>query len=198
MKKTYLIIMIMLFALSAYAESMQDVVTALNKINSYSADFIQKTEIDGFGSDTYTGKLYIKSRKQAMWDYIKPYRQFYLFDQKIMQYYDSDSKQLIRQKLDPSTNAFMRLMMNPADMRSDFNASYNSATGKLGITPLSKKSGLSPIVFTIKNGQITALSTKDQNGNNTTIIFSNIKIDPSIPDSVFTPDIPKGTQVFNQ
>lgn len=198
MKKTYLILFLILFTFSAYAESVQDAIAALNKINSYSADFIQKTQIEGFGSDTYSGKLYIKGRKQAMWDYSKPYRQFYLFDLKTMQFYDSENNQLIKQKLDPSTNAFMRLMMNPGEMRSDFNVSYNSTAGKLGVTPTNKKSGINPIVFTIKNGQITAISTKDQNGNNTTILFTNIKIDPEIPDSIFSPSIPKGTQIFNQ
>lgn len=198
MKKYFIIMIFLLFSISAYAETVQDVIAALNKINSYSADFIQKTEIEGFGADTYSGKLYIKSRKQAMWDYTKPYRQFYLFDQKTMQFYDSENKQLIKQKLDPSTNAFMRLMMNPGEMRSDFNVSYNSTAGRLGVIPLNKKSGINAIYFTIKNGQITGLTTKDQNGNNTSIMFTNIKIDPDIPDSVFTPAIPKGTQVFNQ
>jgi outer membrane lipoprotein carrier protein len=183
---------------TCYAETVADVLASLDKIKSYSADFVQKTELEGFGADTYSGKLYIKSRSKAFWDYQKPYRQFYLFDQKMMQFYDSDTKQLVKQKLDPTTNAFMRLMFNPADMRKDFTAAYNESTNRLTLTPVAKDSGINSIAFTVKNGTVTGITTKDQNGNNTSIILTNIKIDPEIADSVFNPTVPKDTQIFNQ
>ncbi len=198
MKKTLIILSVLLISSLAYAENAAEVLSGLNKVQSYTADFIQKTEIEGFGSDTYSGRLYIKSRSRAFWDYQKPYRQFYIFDQTGMQFYDSEAKQLIRQQLDPSTNAYMRLMMNPADIKKDFTATFNSTTGKLILAPAAKNTGIDSMVFTIKNGQITGINTKDQNGNNTSIMFTNIKIDPQIPDSVFNPVIPKDTQIFSR
>lgn len=198
MKKAILIISLLLISMISYAESTGEILASLNKIQSYTADFIQKTEIEGFGSDTYSGKLYIKSRSKAFWDYQKPYRQFYLFDQTTMHYYDSDSKQLIKQSLDPNSNAYMRLMLNPADIKKDFTAAYNSTTGKLVLSPADKNSGINVMVFTIKNGQVAGITTKDQNGNNTSIMFTNIKIDPEISESVFKPEIPKGTEVFSR
>jgi len=195
MKKIMLMLMIMI-SVTCYAETVETVLASLDKIKSYSADFVQKTELEGFGSDTYSGRLYIKSRSKAMWDYQKPYRQFYLFDQKMMQFYDSETKQLMKQKLDPTSNAFMRLMYNPADMRKDFTATYNDSTNRLTLTPVKKDSGIGAITFTVKNGTITGITTKDQNGNNTSIVLNNIKIDPEIPDSVFSPSVPKDTQIF--
>ncbi|MCD8554580.1 outer membrane lipoprotein chaperone LolA [Seleniivibrio sp.] len=197
MKKIMLLLMIMI-SVTCYAETVESVIAALDKIKSYSADFVQKTELEGFGADTYSGKLYIKSRSKALWDYQKPYRQFYLFDAKMMQFYDSETKQLVKQKLDPTSNAFMRLMYNPADMRKDFTATFNDATDRLTLTPVKKDSGIGAITFTVKNGVVTGITTKDQNGNNTSILLTNIKTDPDIADSIFNPAVPKDTQIFNQ
>ena len=198
MKKLFVMLMIFATAMIASAENASDILAQLNKIQSYSADFIQKTEIQGFGSDTYSGKLYIKSRNRAMWDYSRPYRQFYLFDQSVMRFYDSENKQLIIQRLDPSTNAYMRLMMNPSDIRKDFRADYSSATGKLMLSPANPSSGINSMVFTVKDGMITGITTKDQNGNNTSIMFTNIKTNPDLPDSIFSPSVPKDTEVFKR
>lgn len=198
MKKFALLIIVFSFAIAAYAQTTAEVLSELNKLNSYTADFIQKTEIEGFGSDTYSGKMYIKSRAKALWDYQKPYRQFYLFDKTTMQFYDSESKQLLKQQLDPSSNAYMRLMLNPSDIKKDFTASYNPTTSKLALAPTNKASGINAIIFTIKDGMITGIQTKDQNGNNTSIMLTNIKINPEISDGVFSPVVPAGTEVFNR
>jgi outer membrane lipoprotein-sorting protein len=44
---------------------------------------------------------------------------------------------------------------------------------------------------------VHGIKTKDQSGNNTRIEFKNIKRDAVIPESVFSPAIPEGTEVFN-
>ncbi|TCK60031.1 outer membrane lipoprotein chaperone LolA [Seleniivibrio woodruffii] len=196
--KKLIFIMVMMISAVCYADSVADVLAQLDKIKSYSADFTQKTELEGFGADTYSGRLYIKSRTKALWDYQKPYRQFYLFDTKMMQFYDSETKQLIKQKLDPTANAFMRLMLSPADMKKDFNVAYNESTGRLTLTPAVKNSGINAITFTVKNGLVTGITTKDQNGNNTSILLTNVKADPEIAESVFSLSVPKDTQIFNQ
>lgn len=198
MKKLILIFTILSSALIGYAQTTAEVLSDLGKLNSYTADFIQKTDIEGFGSDTYSGKLYIKSKSKALWDYQKPYRQFYIFDKSTMQFFDSEAKQLIKQQLDPSANAYMRLMLNPADIKKDFTAGFNPTTSKLTLSPAEKQSGINPIIFTIKNGLITGIQTRDQNGNNTSIMLTNIKANPEISDSVFSPAVPAGTQIFNR
>ncbi|ADD69091.1 outer membrane lipoprotein carrier protein LolA [Denitrovibrio acetiphilus DSM 12809] len=188
---TYMVLMLTFFV--AHSRTAEEVVAALSTVQSYTADFVQSTEIEGFGEDVYSGKIFINISKQAMWDYSKPYRQFYLFDKDSMNYYDSETKQLIVQKLDPSANVFMRLMLNPADIRKDFDVSFEN--GRLTLSPIGDI-GLSTIVFTVENDTVKGISTKDQNGNNTSVEFKNIKKDIAIPSSVFKPVIPEETEVF--
>jgi len=194
MRKLFIIyIALFMFALNSYAADTNSVINQLEQIKTYTADFVQITEIEGFGEDEYSGKLYIKSGKRALWDYDKPYRQFYLFDTATMKYYDSDTKQMIVQQLDPATNVFMRLMLKPSDIRSDFNVSLEG--DKLVLSP-KEELGLETITFTVKGGRVTGIATKDQNGNNTDIILKNIKVDKVLNDKTFQPEIPEGTEVF--
>jgi outer membrane lipoprotein carrier protein len=183
----------MFTAFAAYARTAEEVISALSTVKSYTADFVQSTEIEGFGEDVYSGKIFITMGKQAMWDYSKPYRQFYLFDTDTMEYYDSDTKQLIVQRLEPSNNVFMRLMLNPSDIGKDFDVSFEN--GLLTLIPRGDI-GLSTIVFTVEADTVKGISTKDQNGNNTDVKFDNIKKDIEISPDVFKPRIPEDTEVF--
>jgi len=192
-KISFIYIALFLFTLNSFAADANSVIKQLELIKTYTADFVQLTEIEGFGEDEYSGKLYIKSGKQALWDYDKPYRQFYLFDTATMKYYDSDTKQMIIQQLDPATNVFMRLMLNPSDIRSDFQVSLEG--NKLVLVPKAEL-GLETITFTVKNGMVTGISTKDQNGNNTDITLENIVVDKTIDEKTFQPAIPEGTEIF--
>jgi len=194
MKKISVILIIYIFITAvAFAQSASDVLGSLKSIKSYTADFVQTTEIEGFGEDEYSGKLYIMSGEKAFWDYEKPYRQFYLFDKSTMSYYDSETKQMIVQKLDPATNVFMRLMLSPADIEKDFHAELSG--GELLLTP-KKDIGIAAIVFVIKNGMVTGIKTKDQNGNNTSIELKNIVSGEKLDAKIFEPEIPEGTEVF--
>ncbi|PLX69243.1 MAG: hypothetical protein C0602_07450 [Denitrovibrio sp.] len=194
MRKLSLIyIMLFMFVSAAWSADAAGVLAQLEKIKTYTADFVQTTEIEGFGEDEYSGKLFIISSEKALWDYDDPYRQFYLFDTSTMKYYDSDTKQMIIQKLDPATNVFMRLMLNPSDIRNDFDVKLEGS--KLMLRPKDDL-GLEQIVFEVKNGIVTGILTKDQNGNNTDIELNNIKIDKSIDPKIFDPAVPEGTEVF--
>lgn len=122
-----------------------------------------------------------------------PYRQFYLFDADTMKYYDSDTKRLVVQELDPAQNVFMRLMLNPADIRDDFAVELKG--DRLILSP-NEDFGLREITFTVKNSRVTGIITKDQNGNNTVINLKNIEIDKEIAPSVFEPEIPEDTEIF--
>jgi len=192
-KKLFIYIALILFAVSAQAQTAQDVVKVLKSVKSYTAEFVQVTEIEGFGEDTYSGKLFIKAGEKAFWDYEKPYRQFYLFDTKTMKYYDSDTQQMIVQTLNPATNVFMRLMLNPSDIEEDFNLTLNGK--ELTLAP-KKDLGIESIVFVIDGGMVKGIKTKDQSGNNTNIELKKIQRDADISDSVFQPEIPEGTEIF--
>jgi outer membrane lipoprotein carrier protein len=193
LKKFILYISIILTAVSAQADTLADVLKKLGTVDTYQADFVQFTEIEGFGEDQYSGRLYIKKGENAFWDYSKPYRQFYLFDDKNMKYFDSETKQLIVQALSPETNVFMRLMLKPADIENDFQLTLDR--GELLLHPKTE-SGISDIIFTIENGIISGIRTTDQSGNKTRILMKNIITGKPLPAKIFQPEIPAGTEVF--
>jgi len=186
-------IIVAVSALSLYANDVKSVLADLQRISTYQADFLQITEIEGFGEDEYSGRLYMNVGEQAIWDYSKPYRQFYLFDSLTMKYYDSDTRQLIVQRLDPATNVFMRLMLNPSDIQSDFDASLNGS--ELILKPKGDL-GLDTITFTVEKGVVTEIKTKDQSGNNTRVILTKIVTDRAVDKKVFLPEIPENTEIF--
>jgi len=192
-KKLIVAAAIIIISFSAYAETAQDIINKLKNIKTYTADFVQTTEIEGFGQDQYSGQMYVKSGDKAIWDYDKPYRQFYLFDKTTMKYYDSDTKQMIIQSMNPAANVFMRLMLNPSDIENDFNVTLRS--NQLFLEP-KEELGIDTLVFEITGGVIKGIKTKDQSGNNTDIKFENIKIDKSIDPAVFSPEIPENTEIF--
>lgn len=194
MKKLMIICLILISAFSVcFAGSAKDVIDQLKTVKSYQADFVQYTEIEGFGEDEYSGKLYIKSGEKAFWDYDKPYRQFYLFDTATMKYFDSETKQMIVQKLDPATNVFMRLMLNPAQIEGDFTVTLKG--DELTLEPKGDL-GIETIIFKVSGGLVTGISTKDQSGNNTRIVFKNIVRDKTIAKEVFEPSLPADTEIF--
>jgi outer membrane lipoprotein carrier protein len=194
MKKITYIITILMICTSAFALTAKDVLENLQSLKSYTADFVQYTEIEGFGEDEYKGKLHIEIGNKALWDYSEPYRQFYLFDMSTMHYYDSDTRQLVIQSLTPANNVFMRLMLNPKGIEQDFSVSLEKEDN-LVMTP-KNDIGIDRIVFIIKNRIISGIITKDQNGNNTRVELKNIRLDADIPESIFSPEVPKGTEVF--
>ncbi|PLX66739.1 MAG: hypothetical protein C0603_11090 [Denitrovibrio sp.] len=188
----YVTLSILLTA-NAYAVSAKDIIKQLDTIKSYTANFTQFTEIEGFGEDEYSGKMYINSGEKAYWNYEKPYRQFYLFDTNTMKYYDSDTRQLVVQTLTPATNVFMRLMLNPADIENDFDVKLKG--NELILTPRNDL-GVETISFIVVDGLVKGIRTKDQNGNNTRIEMSNVVSGEKLRDDIFDPEIPEGTEIF--
>jgi outer membrane lipoprotein carrier protein len=192
MKKTFALFIFMLMSISAFAASADQILASFSALQSY---FKQVTEIEGFGADEYSGKIYVVNKYKALWDYDFPYRQFYLFTNDKVDYYDSETKQLMRQKnIEGNQNAITRLMLDIGNIKENFQVQQiNDYT--LNLIPLSDI-GVQFVTFEVDGNRISKVTSKDPAGNGTEVTFSNVQVNVPIEEKVFEPAVPEGTEVF--
>lgn len=173
------------------------VVERLRNIETFEADFTQETTIKGFSTDHYSGKLYMVSGKHALWDYNSPYKQYYLFNENGMEFYDSSTNQVVKQTKNSSkeANVILSVLFNLKSIENNFNIISN---GKSEIQLKPKVNiGLKYLILTInKSNVITGIYSEDEAGNITKINFTNIKINHSIDQKVFTIAPPKDAVIY--
>ncbi len=181
----------------AFADDFDTIIKKLDGINTVEADFNQVTEIEGFGKDSYSGKIYLENGKRILWDYNEPYEQYYLFTKNSMEYYDSLTEQLIKQDASGSggNNIVFKLLVDISAIKDAFDITHIS-DGSFKMIPRTDV-GLEFIEITFSQEYIKKIYSLDNNGNYTTIYFNEVKINSDIPPEKFSPQIPLGTEIFN-
>lgn len=190
------VFVMLLLPSGVFASDINSILNKLGRIDSLEADFKQATEIKGFGKDYYKGKVYLERGKRVLWDYNNPYEQYYLFTDTMMEYYDSSTEQLIRQKASASggNNIVFRLLVDITSIKDSFDIE-KKGENLFRLDPLSDV-GLKFLEITFGDKYIDKIYSLDNKGNYTTITFSNVKINTTIPESVFNPEVPLNTEVF--
>ncbi|MCX8083434.1 MAG: outer membrane lipoprotein carrier protein LolA [Calditerrivibrio sp.] len=205
MKKILLITVLTFFLISpTYATKKNNkkpvqpsVVDRLKNIETISADFVQVTTIKNFSKETYKGKFYLIANQKALWDYTEPYKQYYFFDSRGMEYYDGSTNQVIRQTKNSSREAglVLSVLFNFREIEKNFVVVVN---GKSQIQLKPKVDiGLKYVMLLVNaHNDITGIHSEDINGNVTEITFSNLEINKKIDKSVFNVKYPESAQVF--
>lgn len=195
MKKIFIMITILFITAGAYAATVDEILASFSKLESYKANFKQVTEIETFGKDEYIGVIYVVNRYKALWDYSYPYRQYYLFSEGGVDYYDSEMKQLIRQKnTEGNQNAITRLMLDTGNIRQNFHVTMEQE-GVLTLVPVTDI-GVRIINIETDGTRINKVTSIDPTGNKTEVTFSSIELNAKIDEKVFEPRIPAGTEIF--
>lgn len=203
MKKIFLVFAIMLlssFAYSAYAkdskENDSELLKEIEKVTSIQADFTQINDIKDFGKDEYSGTLSVVKGYKALWDYKKPNVSWYLFSLKTITFYDGVHNQLmIYENGKHITNILLQLLIDISVAKYKFDIITKGDT--LTLTP-KVDLGMENIIIKTKKGVISSMESTDNAGNNTKIIFTNVKINEKIPEKVFNKKAPKDAEVFKE
>jgi len=176
---------------------INDELKKLEPIKTLKADFVQETNIEGFGKDFYKGKIYLISSEKVLWDYSEPYNQYYIFTVDTMEYYDSTTNQLIRQSSqNNSSNAIIFfLLMDVSSVNNLFDV-VNIDANTFRLNPKSDL-GLKFVDISFGKKFVREISSQDNVGNLTKVTFSNIKFNITIPESTFKKDIPKDAEIFS-
>ncbi|MEC9493346.1 LolA family protein [Flexistipes sp.] len=180
-----------------FAASLDNLINRFENINTMHAQFTQKTEIKGFGEDIYEGEIYLINNEKVLWDYNKPYEQYYLFTRDTMEYYDSSTDQLIRQKVTSSSgnNIVFQLLVDISKVKDSFSIE-KIAEDKFRLTPKSDM-GLKYLTMTFGEKYLEKIYSVDKKGNHTEVTFENVRLNVDIPAGVFDKEVPMGTEIFN-
>ena len=183
-----------------YADTNKALNKALKKLESIKtlkADFVQETNIEGFGKDFYKGKFYLIPSMRVLWDYSEPYSQYYIFTADTMEYYDSTTNQLIRQSSqNNSANSMVFLLLMDLSSANNLFDVVNIDANNFRLNPKSDL-GLKFVDISFGKKFIQEITSQDNVGNLTRIIFSNIKFNVTIPESTFEKQLPKDVEIFS-
>lgn len=158
---------------------------------------------NNFIEDIFSGKVYIEIGKNALWDYLSPYKSWYMLDETSISQYDEINNQYIKYNGDEAReNVLLQIAILPSSIGKNFavGSAKKKEGGSLEIELLPKKDfGLEKILLTLtKNGIIEKLESKDKASSTTIITFTNMQVDVALPKNIFKKDIPKNATRFER
>ena len=174
-------------------------------IKDFSADFVHNYRGGVLKTQTQErGTVTVKKPSRMHWTYTAPEKKEFVSDgAKIYSYIPRD-KQVIVSSVPPDDQATTPALFlaGKGDIVRDFSAAYVDSTfpGTLALklTPRRNEPDYEYLVVAVDPAslQIRALTTRDRQGGESTIAFSNLKENRGIPDKEFAFRIPRGVDVI--
>jgi outer membrane lipoprotein carrier protein len=174
-------------------------------IRDFSADFVQTYRGGVLRTQTRErGTVTIKKPGRMRWLYTSPEKKEFVSDGRRFYTYIAQDRQVIISDVasedDPRTPALF--LAGKGDIARDFTPAYADApvpgTVGLKLTPRRAESDYEYLVVAVDPStlQIRGLTTKDPQGGESTLVFSNLKENRGISDKEFAFRIPRGVEVI--
>ena len=201
------------------AASEQQATTSLVKqlsgIQSISSNFEQTTKVTNSSkapkkqglsaqhmNQTFKGVMKVERPGKFYWETTSPAKQTIVTTGKVVWIYDPDLQQAVRQSLDDQVANTPALLLsgNTNQIMDAYRVTQPDRT-KLYYTLYPKQDDGAFQSLTISfgaNKAPTLMILQDSLGQTTYVRFSNIKVNPAIPASVFNFEPPKGTDIIDQ
>jgi outer membrane lipoprotein carrier protein len=186
----------------ALAQSLQQ---RYQGIRDFSADFVHSYRGGVLRTQTQErGTVSVKKPGRMRWVYTAPEKKEFVADgQKVYSYIPQD-KQVIVTDVPPDDQATTPALFlaGKGDIGRDFRAAYaeNAAPGTvaLKLTPRKTEPEYEYLVVAVDPAtlQIRALTTRDRQGGESTLTFTNLKENQGIADREFAFRIPRGVDVI--
>src|SRR5437868_1221961 len=174
-------------------------------IKDFSADFVHNYRGGVLKIQTQErGKVLVKKPSRMHWTYTAPEKKEFVSDGVKVYSYIPEDKQVIVSGVpvnDQATTPAM-FLAGKGDIVRDFMASYVDSTipGTLALklVPRHSEPDYDYLVVTVDpvSLQIRALTTKDKQGGESTLVFTNLKENQGISDKEFAFRIPRGVDVI--
>lgn len=188
----------------AAAASQQVAVNNLNKLlsgtKSMTANFTQSVQ-GGKNNRSFSGTMQVQRPNQFRWQVAGSAAQLIVGNGNTLWVYDKDLNQVTRQKTSNQIGDTPALLLsgNPSTIASSFSVAQPEATKNYYVlTPKSGNANFKKLHIAFNGGNPVAMALEDNLGQTTTINFSNIKRNVSIPASQFSFTPPKGADVIDQ
>lgn len=176
------------------------------RIRDFSADFVHSYRGGVLRTQTTErGRVLIKKPGLMRWTYDAPEKKEFVSDgRKVYSHIPAD-KQVIVTTLPPDNQATTPALFlaGKGDIVHDFTAAYAESTvpgtTALKLTPKRQEPDYEYLIVSVDPGtlQIRALTTRDLQGGDSALVFSNLKENQGISDKEFAFRIPRGVDVIN-
>ena len=187
----------------AIARALQ---TRYQGIRDFSADFVQTYRGGVLRTQTSErGRVAIKKPGRMRWVYTSPERKEFVSDGQNVYSYLIQDRQVIIAPLpaDDQATTPALFLTGKGDISRDFTAAYADApvpgATALKLTPRRSESEYEYLIVTIDPGtlQIRAMTTRDRQGGDSTLTFTNLQENTGISDKEFVFRVPRGVEVIN-
>ena len=153
-------------------------------------------------NQTFKGVMKVERPGKFYWETTSPAKQTIVTTGKVVWIYDPDLQQAVRQSLDDQVANTPALLLsgNTSQIMDAYRVTQPDRT-KLYYTLYPKQDDGAFQSLTISFGANKApnlMVLQDSLGQTTYVRFSNIKVNPAIPASVFNFEPPKGTDIIDQ
>ena len=204
----YAVLLVPALAVAQGAQTPDALASALQRryqgIRDFSADFVQTYRGGVLRTQSREqGTVAIKKPGRMRWIYVKPERKEFVSDGTKIYSYIPQDKQVIVSTVPPDDNAATPALFlaGKGDIVRDFKASAAEpavpGTTGLKLTPRRSDPEFEYLIISVdpKTLQMRALTTRDHQGGQSAIIFTNLKENTGISDKEFAFRVPKGVDV---
>lgn len=171
---------------------------------NFSADFLQESTLKAMDiTDTATGTVWFRHPGMMRWEYKTPEEHIIITDGKTLWVYKPADDQVI---IGNAKNYFSdgngaSFLSNIGLIKKAFTVTLDQTTDtnyRLKMVPQKKQLDLSVIYLTISRSTFDIQSVKTVNayGDDTRIMFSNLKFDPHMTDALFKFKVPQGADII--
>jgi outer membrane lipoprotein carrier protein len=174
-------------------------------IKDFSADFVHSYRGGVLKTQTQErGKVSVKKPSRMHWSYIAPEKKEFVSDGVKIYSYIPQDKQVIVSSVPPDNQATSPALFlaGKGDIVRDFSASYVdptvAGTLALKLTPKRNEPDYEYLVVAVDPAtlKMRALTTRDREGGESTLVFNNLKENQGISDKEFAFTIPRGVDVI--
>ncbi len=171
-------------------------------IRDFSADFVQSYRAGVLKTQSQErGTVAIKKPGKMRWTYTKPERKELVSDGVKLYWYVAEDKQVVERDVATQASTPDLFLSGRGDIARDFTASYAETPVQgsvaLKLVPRKNEPEYQHLVVALDPGtlQIRALVTRDHQGGESTLTFSNMKENRGLSDRDFVFRVPSGVKV---
>ena len=171
-------------------------------IRDFSADFVQSYRAGVLKTQSQErGTVAIKKPGKMRWTYTKPQRKELVSDGVKLYWYVAEDKQVVERDVATQASTPDLFLSGRGDIARDFTASYAETPVQgsvaLKLVPRKNEPEYQYLVVALDPGtlQIRALMTRDHQGGESTLTFSNMKENRGLSDRDFVFRVPSGVKV---
>ena len=174
-------------------------------IRDFSADFVQSYRAGVLKTQSQErGTVAIKKPGKMRWTYTKPERKELVSDGVKLYWYVPEDKQVVERDVANQASTPDLFLSGRGDIGRDFTASYVETPVQgavaLKLVPRKNEPEYQYLVVALDPGtlQIRALMTRDHQGGESTLAFSNMKENRGLSDKDFVFRVPSGVKVVTE